>query len=396
MKRSLLSLLMLVWVLVGAYAKTTISVVTSYPSDREVYTLWGHTALMVENGPNCVIYNYGVFEFTDGFVYKFVSGQTDYRLDIDSPNPMMSEIVWKNSYAYVQLLNLTDEEAETVAAALAENLKPENCFYRYKFFSDNCATRPQRLLEKYVKNIRYAPLNNKDSYRDKVHVLCRRAPWLRMGIDLCLGSGADEVIPDSMVTFLPVSLLHCFDSATVESANETVRPLVKQKLCLFTPKKGAPHYEVSFLETPLPLCVALLIVALVSLLAAVRKASAAPARIFGSIFFLVAGVLGLLIFYLVFFSTHECTSPNFNLLWMNPLHLVTSVLLMVGARGNFSRVWLIVDLLLCTCYLLMIAPLPQTTCVEFVILSITLIISLLAYLWNDRRFFLEKFNKKSL
>lgn len=393
--RRFLSLLILALVSLCANAKVTIGLVTSYPSDREVYTLWGHTALLVHTDSSDVVYNYGVFEFSDDFIYKFVSGQTDYCLDTDNPTSMVKEIAWKKTYGYLQELNLTDEQAEQVKRALEENLRPENRYYRYKFFSDNCATRPQRLLEKYVTGIRYAPVNNQESYREKVHLLCASSPWLRMGIDLCLGSGADEVIPDSMVTFLPVSLMQCVDSATIMADDGTIRPLVRFKLCLFAPKL-TKDFDLSFLETPIPLCLALLVVALVAMLAAVRKESAAPARVFGSIFFLMAGVLGLLIFYLVFFSTHECTSSNYNLLWLNPLHLVTSVLLMVGARNNFSRVWLIVDLLLCACYLLLIVPLPQTSCAEFVVLSIALIISLLAYLWDDRRFFLEKFNKKTL
>lgn len=395
MKCRWFSLLILALVSLCARAEVSISLITSCPSNREIYTLWGHSALLVGDNGKWLLYNYGVFEFSEDFAYKFVSGQTDYCLAVESPKYIVDELKWKNSYGYMQQLNLTQDEARRIVDALQENLKEENRYYRYKFFTDNCATRPQRLLERYVEGIRYVPVNNLNSYRDYIHQLCHDEPWLRLGIDLCLGSGTDEVVPDSMVAFLPVELMRCLDSATIVGKDGDERPLVSEKTCLFTPNLKK-DFDISVWETPLALCLVLLFVALVSLLAAVRKATVTPARVFGSIFFLTAGVLGLLIFYLVFFSTHECTSPNFNLLWLNPLHLMTSVLLMVGARNNFSRVWMIVDLLLCACYLLLIAPLPQTTCVEFVVLSIALIISLLAYLWNDRRFFLEKFNKKTL
>lgn len=396
MKYRWLALLVFALVSLCAHAKVSVSVVTSYPSDREVYTLWGHTALLVESDSFSRVYNYGVFEFDEDFVYKFVSGQTDYRLDEESPRMMMGELKWKKSPAYAQILNLTDEEAAAVAAALKENLRPENAVYRYKFFSDNCATRPQRLVERCVKGIVYEDVKNRESYRDITHRLCASAPWLRVGIDVCLGSEADKVVPDSGVTFLPVNLMSLWDHAKIVSPDGTSRPLVKAKVCLFPPALTKDSSAVpSLWQTPLFASLVVLLLSALAMFLSV-KGRVGFARGFGGLCFLVAGALGCLVFYLTFFSTHECTSPNFNLFWLNPLHLVTSVLLMVGARNNFSRVWLIVDLLLCACYLLLIAPLPQTTCVEFVVLSITLIISLLAYLWNDRRFFLEKFNKKTL
>lgn len=393
--RVLLWLLLFLSLPFVANAKTTVYLLTTYPSDREVYTVWGHTALLVTTDSTSVVYNYGVFEFSDDFIYKFVSGQTDYCLDTDSPQTVANELVWKNSYAYLHELDLTEAEAERVHAALLLNAKPENKVYRYKFFSDNCATRPRELLERCIGEVKYMPIGNTESYRDKVHVLCASMPWLRVGIDLCLGSGADEVIPDSMVTFLPVELMKQVESATVSDSSGATRPLVKSKLEMWHPqpkKFVAGDFPIS----PVKMGVLLLIFALLSLVFAWRNICVAYVRAFGAFLFFAFGLTGMLIFFLTFFSTHECTFPNFNLMWTNPLHLVVAGVLAVGARNRFAKAVLSVDLLLCVGYMLLIAMLPQSTCVEFILCSLSLIISCLSYLVVYKKSFFAKFDKKTL
>ena len=393
--RVLLWLLLFLSLPFVANAKTTVYLLTTYPSDREVYTVWGHTALLVTTDSTSVVYNYGVFEFSDDFIYKFVSGQTDYCLDTDSPQTVANELVWKNSYAYLHELNLTEAEADRVHAALLLNAKPENKVYRYKFFSDNCATRPRELLERCIGEVKYMPIGNTESYRDKVHVLCASMPWLRVGIDLCLGSGADEVIPDSMVTFLPVELMKQVESATVADSSGATRPLVKSKLEMWHPqpkKFVAGDFPIS----PVKMGVLLLIFALHSLVFAWRNICVAYVRAFGAFLFFAFGLTGMLIFFLTFFSTHECTFPNFNLMWTNPLHLVVAGVLAVGARNRFAKAVLSVDLLLCVGYMLLIAMLPQSTCVEFILCSLSLIISCLSYLVVYKKSFFAKFDKKTL
>lgn len=376
-------------------AKTTVHLLTTSPSDKEIYTLWGHTALVVSNDSSCVVYNYGVFDFSDDFVYKFVSGQTDYCLATDDFANTFNEIRWKNSSAFMQELNLTEAEADSISAALECNLKPENRFYRYKFFSDNCATRPQRLLERYLPDIVYVPSGNTESYRDKIHTLCAKAPWLSFGIDLCLGSGADVVIPDSLVSFLPVELMKRVDGATMDNGGGTRRPMVERKAQIWRPLKW-PSVESSFAQHPLFPCLVLTLLAALAFFLAYRSKGLAYVRAFGAFFFFVMGIVGVLIAFLVFVSTHECTSPNFNLLWVNPLHLVVAGIFATGAANGFSKLVLHADLLFCLLYLLLIAFLPQGTCAGFVLLTISLIVSLLAYVALKKLSFLTILDKKTL
>ena len=46
------------------------------------------------------------------------------------------------------------------------------------------------------------------------------------------------------------------------------------------------------------------------------------------VLFFVFGLIGTVVFYLMFFSVHPLVSPNYNLLWANPLMLVFSLLIL--------------------------------------------------------------------
>lgn len=50
-----------------------------------------------------------------------------------------------------------------------------------------------------------------------------------------------------------------------------------------------------------------------------RKSPGVAAKIFDTLFYLVMGLTGCVIIFLVVISVHEATSPNWLLLWLNPL-----------------------------------------------------------------------------
>ena len=84
MKRILLTIA-LVFGLLPLYAADNsgdirVSVLTCSPG-QEVYSLYGHTAIRVQDMVRGTdhVFNYGVFDFnTEHFVWKFVLGETDY------------------------------------------------------------------------------------------------------------------------------------------------------------------------------------------------------------------------------------------------------------------------------------------------------------------------------
>ena len=57
-----------------------VSIITCYPG-QQVYALYGHTAIRIQNGDRDMAYNFGMFSFNKpNFIYRFVKGETDYAL----------------------------------------------------------------------------------------------------------------------------------------------------------------------------------------------------------------------------------------------------------------------------------------------------------------------------
>ena len=75
-----------------------ISFLAAAPSNDEVYTVYGHAGLRVwdaEQGMD-VVFNYGIFDFSEDFLIRYLQGKTDY---IVLPMPTMQGAKCERSYS---------------------------------------------------------------------------------------------------------------------------------------------------------------------------------------------------------------------------------------------------------------------------------------------------------
>lgn len=309
-------------------SEKTISILTSTPTTEQIYTAWGHTAIRVkiENGTD-IVFNYGIFSFNNNFLYKFVKGETDYRLAISSFEDALEEARdEKNVFLFEQVLSLTDEEKDRIIAALFENHLPENRYYRYNFFFDNCSTRPAELIEKNINGtISYPEFNNTHTFRDLIYKKLSDSPWFAFGIDLCLGSETDRLVTGKELLFLPEELMKSYGRSIVEAGQNT-RPLVSQTIILNYPKPGKDKKEASSLLSPLVIFwIFFLLIVAHTIFYNYHKKKDLWLDI--ALFFLY-GLVGCIIFFVSFISEHPCTNPNYNLLWVNPLQFIFAILVL--------------------------------------------------------------------
>lgn len=312
--------------------RAQISLLTSSPYEAEVFTVYGHAALRVCDPERRVdvVFNYGLFSFDQPFfVYRFARGETDYLLGATDYQNYIVEYQMRGSTVTEQILNLTATEKEAVWQALLENYRPENRTYRYNFFFDNCATRPVALLEKAIQGkIDYSGWKSgAHTFRDLINQCTRNKPWLTFGCDLALGSPTDrEATPHEML-FLPMYLQEAFSQARIDRNDGHPVPLVVKTVTV----PAEPEDAEDTLFTPL-FCAWLVffLIAGISWLEYRRRA-----YFFGLDAFLygVAGLAGCVLFFLSFISEHPCTWPNWNLLWLQPLHLC-SLLFYVVKKGR--------------------------------------------------------------
>ena len=314
-----------------------VSLVTFYPGS-EPHNIWGHSEIRVTQGPVDLYFNYGVFDFqAPAFMWRFMLGKTDY---LCQPVPRAyATLGMENRRMVEQELNLPQERAIMMRDFLWNNAQPENRTYRYKFLSDNCSTRPRDIIEMAAgEGLQYPAMDDTTvTYRDILAHYCRNYAWERFGIDLVLGWDLDTVLDQRATMFIPMILMDAVAGATITSGEETI-PLVKattvpiDKSTDGNVRPPTPWY-IS------PLTVALLVLALTLLISCRDWRRRDVSRWFDTLLFTIGGLAGCILFFLIFFSTHEATSPNINIVWLHPLLLLLAVLPWFKKTRTASR-WL--------------------------------------------------------
>lgn len=336
----LLQLILLLSVTLCSVANTRISMITFYPGE-EVYQLEGHTGLRVsdpESGTD-IIYNWGLFDFnTPNFLYRFAKGRTDYRMGAERSDMVLPYYAFAGRKVVEQELDLDSAQTAAVLQALQYHLRYENV-YRYNYVLDNCATRPLGIIRSSLgegKSLELgAPINPTDNtFRKIMRRYHRNYPWYQFGIDLALGSGIDQPITPDMSAFAPTELEVMLQGATVGPDG---RPLVKETRVLFDSDDATLGPTPWFL-TPMAVSILLLVLSAGVFWASLYRRMNCLCNIFRSILFLIAGIAGITTTFLVFVSEHEATSPNWLLLWLNPLWFITLVFIWMRPR-RFTVAW---------------------------------------------------------
>lgn len=314
-----------------------VSLVTFYPGS-EPHNIWGHSEIRVQQGPVDVYFNYGVFDFqAPAFMWRFMLGQTDY---LCQPVPRAYAMLgMENRRMVEQELNLPQDKAIMVRDFLWNNAQPENRTYRYKFLSDNCSTRPRDIIEMAAgEGLRYPAMSDSTvTYRDILAHYCRNYAWERFGIDLVLGWDVDTVLDQRATMFIPMLLMDAVAGATITTDSTTTRLVRATTVPIDKSTEGNVRPPTPWYLSPMTVAVLVLALTLMVTWRDWRRHDVA--RWFDTILFSAGGLAGCLLFFLIFFSTHEATSPNINIAWLNPLLLLLAILPWFKKTRNAAR-WL--------------------------------------------------------
>ncbi|HZJ80789.1 MAG TPA: DUF4105 domain-containing protein [Dysgonamonadaceae bacterium] len=340
-----------------------ISLYTVSPWDGEVYALYGHTVVRIEDDSTGVdaCFNYGYFDPTQPhFMYSFLRGKTDYVLGVTSYQHFLSENQMKGLEVVRQDINLSLSQKQQLWSDLYVNSLPENSRYRYNYFYDNCATRPRDMIEAVVNGTVVYPITNKNqTFRDLVHECVHQYAWMEFGIDLLIGSDADMDITDKEKMFLPHYLMVAFKDAKVQQSDTISYSLVDStEIILESDSQNSEYSELDMFK-PAPVAFALLLVTFLISFLQLRFNQDTTARIYDTVLFSIAGIAGLIITFLVFFSEHPATSPNWNLAWLHVVHLVVPILIWVKSLKKVVYYYHFINFAVLSLFLLSWWFLPQ-------------------------------------
>jgi hypothetical protein len=335
MRRFLLSILFLTALLPmwsSPMDSVRISLLTCAPGS-EIYALFGHSAIRYENPEKDQdwVFNYGMFSFKEpNFVMRFVKGETDYQLGVVPFRYFETEYALRGSSVYQQVLNLTDEEKVKLISLLEENYLPSNRVYRYNYFYDNCTTRARDKVEESIQGKVVYPETEKEvSFRDIIHEFTAGSEWGEFGIDLCLGSEADEPIDERKQMFAPFYMMEAARGAMIHRA-DTVVPLVLEE---FKVVDAVLEDEPAFPLSPMTCAMGLLVATAFVVGWGIRKGR--PCLAWNVLMFFLQGLGGCIVAFLFFFSLHPTVGSNWLLMLFHPLALFyLPIMICRGIKGK--------------------------------------------------------------
>lgn len=312
---------------------TRVFLVTAGPGGQ-VWERFGHNGILVDPpGGGDRFYHWGVFSFeAEDFWPRLLTGNMRYAMVSTSPDRWLRSMRGADRTVRLQEIDLTPDETRELIRFLERTDTPEERWYDYDYYLDNCSTRARDALDRVLDGAIEAVLSTEKTdhtYRWHTRRLLSPVPPAYLGIQLALGPRADRPLSLYEETFTP--------------------PLLAEHLTLLSRPGGAPlvssdrvvHRSERFPEPEAPrshlwlyLLTGLVAGGAVALLAGFVRAGGPWVRrslkgLVGA-WGLAAGLMGMLLALAWAFTDHTFWYGNQNLLQLNPLHLV------VGAGFLFS------------------------------------------------------------
>jgi len=324
-----------------------ISIITGSPG-HELYSTFGHTAIRILDSENDfdIVFSYGTFDFNTPFFYwKFARGSLNYKLTMETYESFYADYKRDQRSLIEQELNISLAEKNTIFNALFTNAKPENREYKYHFFFDNCATRVRDMVAENITCTLHYPEHEYIgvmTFRTAIAKYLVEKPWTKFGLDLILGQPTDDLVDEKTVQFLPEYLKEQFSKAKrVEGGFY----MVSNSNSLLTVEK---HFNRAIKVNPLVVLIIICVIVLLISRYDFRKKKCSFWVDF--ILFVSVGLLGLLIVFLWFFTSHTVTGPNWNILWANPLLILFLFFKSYNKFYTYMFILIITCLVVCLCF----------------------------------------------
>jgi len=330
----------------------------TYGQGDAVWELFGHNSIWVRDTRtgDTRSYNWGTFDFNQpGFTRRLIEGNMLYSLAVNDARQEVAYYQYVNRSITVQELNLTPAQKLELERYVEWNALPENRYYVYHYYRDNCSTRVRDVLDRVLHGqlaLQLHAVPTSDTFHSESLRLTGRRPLPYLGIELGIADSADHRLTAWEDAFVPMNLMRSVRAVMVSQPGGNAAPLVATDEVLFQsdrppPLARAPNRVPTYLA--LGTLIGLLFVLLsriADLLARRRGGGALLTRLVRwklalvtGLWSLVVGLFGVLLVLLWTVTGHTFTYGNENLFQVNPLSLLLAVLapLAVLRGGGAAR-----------------------------------------------------------
>ena len=308
----------------------TIKIAVMGPGD-ELYFWWGHIGLIIEDGitGKARFYDYGLFSFEkDHFFVNFAFGRLLYSCGASPAETNIRTYIRTNRDVTIYTLDLPPKKRAEIQDFAETNILPENRDYYYHHFRDNCATRIRDILDlatdgQFKERFGEAP----GRYTLRQHV--RRHTWVSPFFDWLLnclmGQDIDTPISIWEEMFLPAEI----GSRIADFSYHDLEG-IERKLVTAVAVRNRAVNRPAVLDAPpkqwiRALLWGLCIAGVMGAIQGSRNRRPTLYRLLGGLsqsgLGLFFGIAGSILFFMSFFTNHDYTYHNSNILFINPLLL---------------------------------------------------------------------------
>jgi hypothetical protein len=318
----------------------TVSVLTFGPGDHPFFK-FGHNAILVHDARRHTdrVYNFGTFAFdSPALIPVFLKGKLRYWLSIQSLRNTIEAYRRENRTIDAQELALTPALRKRIVDALDENARPENRYYKYDYYRDNCSTRVRDAVDVVTGGKVHEVSRGPARMTWRAHTMRLVADdWpVYLGLRVAMGDLIDQPIDVWSEMFLPARLQETLRETKIPGEDGQPIPLVKREHRILdavrAPVRTEPPQRI-----PALLAVGAAVGGGLAALGAAAKKQAAARVALGVLTSLLGFVLGLLGLIFVMFWTytdHEVAHRNENLLQCVPWAIALVVFGVGVARGK--------------------------------------------------------------
>ena len=300
-------------------------------SGDPLYSWFGHSAFLVStpDGRN-VTFDYGTFSFNDeDFFVNFAFGRLWFLCLSSNAEYQLQDISEEGRSVTKVVLPLTAEQKKAVIGFLNANSRRENRTYLYHHYEDNCATRLRDIIDWTTGGAfkTWAQSVSGLTFRQQASRALSRNPFVLWGLDFLQSGNIDKsaTLWDEM--FLPEVL---------EKGVMAYFSLEKETIL-----NGSGNYSETSDKPQSNILFSLLMglvlggVSLALILPGYRRAN----YIYSGVVEIVFGLLGSVLFFMMFFTNHDVTWCNENLIFVNPLLLVLAVFSFMATCKKKADKW---------------------------------------------------------
>lgn len=317
-------------------------------SGQYYWEAFGHTALRVKTANADFMYGFGYFDFEDeDFFINFAKGEMQYFMGIQETAGELADYEDQGRKIWSQKLLLSTQQKQDLLTTLNFLAQPQNRYYHYDYFLNNCTSRIRDILDKITHqdlSIKLETTQTQNSWNDLTFPAINQA-WMNLGIAMAYGLPAYQNRNKWQLSVFPETFAKDLqDTKTDSQWNHPMQLIYQPNVAQIKQHK----YNFFLTHYAMPLIVIFIFIGLFW-----NRST----FLMSNVWLLTQSFLGIGLLLLWLFTKHTVAAENINVLLFFPLSFILMIsyfrnTYVLNAFLAVNLLWLLLALSFTNLYLL--------------------------------------------